>query len=570
MTLYLTIFALYNKIRKESRSYMKRYLKEHYKNLILLSILSIAVMLFVGRDTTIQGHDMGFHVWNTENLAAELDPLQGKIYAPDITKGSANNLGYGLYIFYPPLPHVVYAYGTKFLSVFHINTVDSIYIMNILVTLLSVYLIYILSFKVSKNKKIALLAGIIFLLFPYRLANIFVRYSINEAFTFLFIPLILLGLIYLKDHDYKKFYPTFIVGYIGLLSSHLVISLYFTLLLIPFAIFYRKEIFDKKTIGVICKATLFVSLFVLPSIVQMLQHQSNGYLVFADGYMTSKDLVAGQAMNLNSYLFLDRNDWNVPLFIPNVVLILFGISIFLILKNRKKEKEFTFYGFLLCMTLLAFFMTLKIFPWKHMPDLFILIQFPWRLETILTVTISLIAPYFLVKLDYKYITIPFVILLCISLVPYMDWLRNRSYHVEAGQIDDTYATGNIDEYYPVEYALSKDYYKKRKQDIVFIEGEADIKIEKSTFPTFTFTVTNNKDAVVEIPRLYYLGYELTVNGEPYTISRSARGMIRQKITEEGTYQLVYKGTILKQCLNGIKYIYLVLVVAYFLRKRFIK
>ena len=55
-----------------------------------------------------------------------------------------NNLGYGLYMFYPFLPHFIYALLTFFLSIFKISTIDSILIINVFISIISSIVLYFL------------------------------------------------------------------------------------------------------------------------------------------------------------------------------------------------------------------------------------------------------------------------------------------------------------------------------------------------------------------------------------------------------------------------------------------
>lgn len=48
---------------------------------------------------------------------------------------------------------------------------------------------------------------------PYHLAQIFVRDSFSEMFILIAIPLIILGLLYLKEKRYKLFFLYFVGGY---------------------------------------------------------------------------------------------------------------------------------------------------------------------------------------------------------------------------------------------------------------------------------------------------------------------------------------------------------------------
>lgn len=536
-----------------------KYIKEHKINFIIITLLSIVIMLILGLDTNKLGHDIGFHVSNIKNLAEELDPLHFKFTAPLISENIADNLGYGLYIFYPALPHLTYAYAYKFLSIFNIDILMSILIVNILVTILSAIFVYLLAYKLCKNKNASLFASTIYILFPYRLSSIFIRYSINENFLTLFIPLILISLIYLKEHNYKRFYLFFIIGYLGMLNSHLMMSMYFTLFLILYIFIYRKEIFNKETIKVCIKAILFVSIFVLPQIILMYVHKDKYYLIFVDNYMNDPGYILDSLIGLKNYFFIDHDDWNVQFYIPIIVIITFIVSTYLILKNKDKEKKFYLFS-LIEIILLLIFMS-KLIPWDKMPGFLRMIQFSWRVEVFLVFYIALVAPYLITKIKFKYLTqILIVILICLT-IPLIIHITERKYKIDDNDISIERATGNINEYYPVEYILLKDYYKKRGTDVKSFDDKAKIEIIKEDFPNIKFKVTESDNSTIELPRIYYLGYILYVDGKPHEINRSGAGLLQINNAKDGVYELKYKGPILYQIFNGIKYIFIVLFVS---------
>ena len=101
---------------------------------------------------------------------------------------------------------------------------------------------YYLAFDLTKNKYTSLLSSIIYLLTPYRMGDMIVRSSYNEIFIFLFFPMILLSLNRLINN--KKYLVLFVVSYSGLILSHLVMSLYATLFIVIWALFFYKQLFQ--------------------------------------------------------------------------------------------------------------------------------------------------------------------------------------------------------------------------------------------------------------------------------------------------------------------------------------
>ncbi len=531
---------------------MRNFIKEHKKNFLLLSFFSFFVMFFAGFYTNKLGHDMGFHVTNIENLKEYLDPLKGRFLAFDISPNIGNHLGYGLYLFYPSLPHLIYAYLYKFLSIFGIDILTSILITNIFLTISSSFLIYILSYKCYQNKKCALLSSFIFIIFPYRLSSIFIRYALNESLLFLFVPLILLSLFYLKEKKYKLFSICFCIGYIGSIYSHLVMSFYFTILLLPYICIYHKLIFQKESLKVLIASILFVGIVVFPSIISIIEHMDKEYLVYLENYMTSIELVKQNILSFSSYFLLDTNDWNIQFYIPAIV-ILFLIISFLYFK---KERDSFLHFFLL--EIIFIFCMISLVPWEYFPKKMLLIQFPWRLQTYLLIYISLFAPYFLKRIHeakQSYILFFIIMILCFGSYPLLYHIQNRQYEVVDREVLKQYGVGNLGEYYPNEYyTKGKEYYNKRKPEVINLTNDkALIENKKASFPNFAFRVTTNGfQTQIELPRIYYKGYVLKKKGKEYPITRSSYGLIECNVAD-GEYILVYQKSFLKRMSLYIKY-----------------
>jgi hypothetical protein len=538
--------------------------KEHKKNILIITILSILIMVVLSLDLKLLSHDMNFHLANIDNLKNYLDIFKGKILAPDIMPNIADNLGYGLYIFYPSLPHLIFASAFKILAIFGTDILLSNMIVNTFITIISSLLIYELMYKISKNKNMALISSITYIFFPYRLSCIFIRYSINETFISLFIPLILIALYELKEKNYKNFSIYFIIGYIGMIYSHLVMTLYLTIILIPFIFFYFKDLFNKKSLKYIIGSILFVSVFVMPNIINVLVHRDSNYLLDVNGYMTSVGLLEQNVMDFSRYFTLTSDKWDVQMFIPIMYIIGLLITLFYFIKEKKKVDKF--YFFILSSLVISILITLPFFPWNSLPESLHMIQFPWRMMSFITVLISILVPFGLSKIKFKYTYIIYVVCLLLLLIPLINHFNSRYYKHE--EIDYNLGVGNLKEYYPIEQYYSEEYYKNRNNDVILVTGEASIKQINTKFPNYKFEIENNKNARVEIPRLYYKGYEFKINGNKYEYHRSKNGLIEITCYENGLYEITYKGHIYKRIFVGIKYITLVIVIGFLIRRKY--
>ena len=123
---------------------------------------------------------------------------------------------------------------------------------------------YRLTDKVFKSKEQALLTSITYVSFPYLFADVFIRCALNESFLLFIIPLILLGIHYLIDDGNKlMFYILFTFGYVFSINSHLVLSIYLTMVLLIYFFINRKKVFKKEIIKHFFVASVFILLLTL-------------------------------------------------------------------------------------------------------------------------------------------------------------------------------------------------------------------------------------------------------------------------------------------------------------------
>ena len=76
-----------------------------------------------------------------------------------------------------------------------------------------------------------------------------------------------------------------------------------------------------------------------------------------------------------------------------------------------------------------------------------------------------------------------------------------------------------------------------------------------------FDVKTNETITIELPRLYYMGYKLEVNGQDIELTESDYGFLQATISQSGTYKLTYEGTFVMKIANWITLITLIGVIA---------
>ena len=527
-------------------------MKKRIKYIMAIFIFSIIIMLIDVHNGYIKGHDTDFHL---ATITAIVDQLSwDNLTVQEPLKYIANGLGYGTRFFYPPIPHLTAAYITKILSIFNIgNVAVGMRITQWITIFASGVTFYLLGEKIFKNKKIAMLLSLFYMTAPYHLAEIFVRDAFSEIFIPVAIPLIVQGLLYLIENNHKRFFLCFVGGYTLAIYSHLAMTIYFTLmLLVTFFVVYFKQIFTKKNILYLIKASGLILLLTSSFWMPLLEIKLKGsYGIFIPYYMTGKGGLKYSTISLSELFAFNREidfhfiRYNVQLFVT----IMFFISIFLIIKQKLwKEKLWVF---LLAFTILSVVMITDLFPWYYTPNILLALQFPWRLVIYIAIGAILITGICLKQIENKkwFNTICCILLLFTLVGTYVNIDHLEESQIDLNNINNAKCMGNEKEYLPEKALKNLDYFNNRNKDIIIESGMGEITKTLDDVPDLTFEVKTSETMTIELPRIYYMGYRLEVNGQEIALTESDNGFLQATIQESGTYILTYEKTTIMKLAN---------------------
>ena len=521
---------------------MKNILKR--KNIIIILLFSIIVMIPMMFNYRYVGHDFEFHYINIKSILESLSFNNWFVNEPLTI--IAGTFGYGTRFFYPPLPHLSAAYVFKFLQIFNINSILlSMRIIDWLTILLSGITFFLCAKKVFKNERISLLGSLFYMSAPYHLAEIYIRDAFSEMFIFIALPLIILGLLELKDENYKKFYIYFTLGYVIALYSHLSLSIYLTLiLLLTFFPIYFKEIFKKKSIIYLIISSISILLFTAPFWLPLLEIKlSTDYAIFVPFYLTAKGDLQYSTLVFKDYLgFMLKHNYDYiryHLQLSSTIMVIGSLVIFLKNKLWRNKTKLFFISFFF----LSIIMTTRIFPWKYTPGILQTLQFPWRLALLVSFSGIILVMLFLDKFKDKRIFSK----LCLFLVIFsLGELFYNTYHLnkkpDLDSISPVYGMGNEKEYLPFKTHQNKEYLKERGNDILVTGGNTKINILKDELKNLIFEIELDDQVKIELPRIYYIGYELQNDTKKIELKESEYGFLEANINESGTYELKYTGT----------------------------
>ena len=529
-------------------------MKQRIKYIVAIFIFSVIIMLIDLHNGYIKGHDTDFHL---ATITAIVDQLSwDNLTVQEPLKYIANDLGYETRFFYPPIPHLTAAYITKLLSIFNIgNVAIGMRMTQWLTIFASGVTFYLLGEKIFKSKKIAMLLSLFYMTAPYHLAEIFVRDAFSEMFIPVAIPLIILGLLYLMEKRYKLFFICFVGGYTLAIYSHLAMTIYFTLmLLVTFFIVYYKQIFTKKNILYLALASGLTLLLTASFWMPMLEIKLKGsYGIFMPYYMTGKGGLKYSTISIKElFTFFREIDfhfirYNLQLFVT----ILFFISLFFIIKKKLWKQKI--WIFLIVFTGLATIMVTDVFPWYYTPDILQTLQFPWRLVIYIAFGAILLTGVFLKQIEnkkyFKILSCGLLILTVLGAYIYIDHLEEPQ--IDITNINNEKCMGNEKEYLPEKAINNLEYFENRNKDIIIKSGVGEIINILDDVPDLNFEVNISETMTIELPRIYYMGYHLEVNGQEVELTESDNGFLQATIQQSGIYTLTYKKTMVMKIANII-------------------
>ena len=213
--------------------------------------------------------------------------------------------------------------------------------------------------------------------------------------------------------------------------------------------------------------------------------------------------------------------------------------------------------------------------YTNLPQLIIMIQFAWRLETILIFTLSILAALALRNITSKKIKIACIIIILLfnGITVFNSYNKDQIKPYGIENIDISYwGMGFEKEYLPEVTINNLEYFNNRNNDIIVPEKSGvQVEIQENSVPNLKAKISNvKKDTPIELPRIYYLGYEATYidengNKENLELYMNGNGFIETVVDKTGTIQLEYKGTILNKIANTICIVTILFIVCVVVR-----
>lgn len=526
--------------------------KKTISYVIILFVSIFACIPLFSKYADISTDDGIQHIYRLVGTFSSLK--EGNLF-PVIMAEFCNGFGYSWNIFYSPLT----AYLPLVFKLFTSSFVLCLKLFIFTTMLLSGIYMYKLVFRITKSHKAGVISGIIYITAPYHLTDIYNRVAIAELATFTFLPIIFIGMFDLFNENKNSYY--LVIGAIGLTLTHNVLTIYVAIFCLLYMIINYKKI-NKNIIRIVLIDILIILLCTSFYWIPLLEHYFvTEYEVFIPGRMFKENTLIQSKLSVMDFLCGVKWRINLYLGLPIILEIIFTF----IYRNKIDAKIRTYVAIFLSFGITSILISLKIFPFEYLPNFLRMIQFIWRMLIFASFFLSIISGItinmFIKKNDKR------KVLLAITFIIYSLVVVNSTKQMTKITFDEekhlipvpvnsrtlkVHAGCATFEYLPKKAYSNLDYIKTRNSNVIIISGEADIINENKNGTKMTFEVKNVKgNVVIELPYIYYLGYNATLTDKQGNISNlpikeSNNGfcMIDVKDIENGTINITYEGTTL--------------------------
>ena len=535
----------------------------------LVIIVMASIPLF--NNYLIRGHDIYFHLMRIEGLA---QGLRAGEFPVRIQPAWYDGYGYAVSVFYSDL----FLYPAALLRLLGISLQDAykVYVVlcNVATTLISGY-----SFgKIFRKREIGVFGSCLYTLAPYRLVNLYTRGALGEYTGMIFWPLLIYSCVLLLNEDRNKVQlqkgaVLMGISMAGMLQSHMLTAEIACMVLLLLVIVYCRRIFHKEVMlagcGAVAAALGLSAWFLIPFLDYMLfgrfninSIRNNDIMIQRQGAFLSQvfaiyDNAVGQSLDAGAGTAGDFTQGaGLSLMLSVIILMLLCIRGYLKQEERRNRQiTITAAG----LGVLMVVMSTLYFPWDRLCRIsrifryiIVKIQFPWRFTG---VAVGLLVVVWCAVLNYtereydrrkKVITICLAVgILLLSVGHFVIDLNQRAERIQVRSVEemDTFVASG-EEYLPVDTVLDKlktqELYKDDSVEI------SDV-VYRGTSITMHVKNTSAQQAGLELPRLYYAGYqalEVTDEGQhfPIEVTDGTNHVIKLMIPEqtEGNITLSFR------------------------------
>ena len=500
------------------------------------------------------GHDHLFHIYRVEGMA---ESMSGGQFPVRIVGKSFAGYGEPSGIFYPDL----FFYIPALLRMAGVPLFVSYNSLCVLINFATIFLTYWSFNRLLNSTKTAAVCAMIYGGFLYRLIDLYVRSALGEAIAMAFMPLALISL-WLMLNRSGKYWAAVVVGFTGVLQSHVLSSLMMLGVAIPIALLNFKRLMRREVLISTAKAAGVTALlnlwFYVPFISFYDQIDFN-----MKNALKSDDTLHFFSFELDFFSSMQFFvGWSIFL-----VLIVFVVQ-----SIRSKTFKPTWL-IMLALGLLTLIVSLKIFPWKAIESLPMIgkqlgvLQFPFRFIMLGSIAFAYCAGIALVSLvdnlkGSKWIAL----LICFAIAQCNLVFLNESEgkasevnglvcswyvvrddavfklcfvdHDAVGYIDYTYDDITYEDIYEG-FAVEDFFNNLEKPTLLRADDMAPLDVisdYRKTGMTIEFTARTTEPTLIRLPMFYYPGYEATTDdGRSLTVGSIGKHRLTVEVPRGETH-----------------------------------
>lgn len=344
-------------------------------------------------------------------------------------------------------------------------------------------------------------------------------------------------------------------------------------------IFCNTKKIDKKVVIELLKSIAFIILITAFFTIPLIESEfKSDYQIFRDN-ITQEEFLNG-AIQFNR-LLATPNDAPIVYELGIFVIVALGFASFALRYSQKECKKN--YIIFTVFAVLSIIMSLKIFPWKYSNVLMNIIQKPTYFIIFLNFFVSFIISINLFctiknfkSKDIIMITIILILYLA-SLTKFISYRENEIVDIGewelgkiSGKTNEVVAGLGEELYLPVK-AYNNRFFIATRQDYTYVlAGKSLIENEKKDGTNMSFKIeTFDEDTIFELPYIYYIGYNITLDGEPLEIIETDNGFLGAKVEKgsRGTIDVKYTGTTIMKISYAISILSLMILFIDILKKR---
>jgi hypothetical protein len=444
------------------------------------------------------------------------------------------HMGYGygfpLFNYYPQLPYLV-GEIYRLLGFSFVDTAKLVFFTSFVASGLTMYYLA----REFWGRLGGLFSSAFYIWAPYHSEDIYVRGAMNEAWAFIWFPLILLSSYRLIITGKYRYIPILALGFFGLLTSHNLMVLIFTPLFAGWCLLWVLKTKPQiKTFFQLLLSGLWAfglaAFFTIPvALEQKYVHVETlvaGYYEYVAHFATLNQLLVTRFWGYGASVWGENDNMAFQVGHMHWILslILLALVMWRYIKTRKVDTVSIITLFFIASGWFAVFMAHnKSTPiWLLVNDYMKFVQFPWRFLTLSTLSLSMVAGALITMLPvkdnkYKYAIAAVLIIILVVL--------NKSYfapeHMKMGPINDQQKfsnaawdmqqTAGIYDYLPVGAKTAPKSPQKALAEINEGKGELSNASQKSNYAHITANVISD-NAVLQINIFQYPGWEVFVDG----------------------------------------------------------